>query len=357
MNIRHLLKGVLYRLRKALDGWALSVCARSEVLAVFYYLVMRHAFVGEQYATLRGRREFQRRSDVHKGNAFHLRRCVHRLEKGLCMQPRKSHFALDYIGDTVSNYDALIKTARTEEQSLDSDTLNWARDVLTLYFDNVGEHPKIYEARRKFEAVPHPPCREHGKLVPFVCESRPNLSVNYEQLLGLAKRRRSIRVFSSGQSVDRGLIEKAVDVARESPSACNRQAFRFVICDEQELVGQVAAIPYGTTGFANGIPSLIVVVGDLSAYAEERDRHVIYIDASMASMALLLSLETLGLSSCCINWPDYRDKDAKIAKLLGLAPYQRVIMLIAVGHADARGLVPRSHKRSSLDLTNSDLHR
>lgn len=105
----------------------------------------------------------------------------------------------------------------------------------------------------------------------------------------------------------------------------------------------------GTTGYADNIPLLIAVVGDLSAYFDERDRHVIYIDSSLSAMSFTLALETLGLSSCIINWPDIEIKEKKIQSILKLDNYQRVTMLISVGYADPEGMIPFSCKKDVKD--------
>ena len=91
----------------------------------------------------------------------------------------------------------------------------------------------------------------------------------------------------------------------------------------------------------------MVVVGDLSAYPYERDRHLIYVDASLASMQLMLALETLGLSSCPINWPDIEVMERGMAEVLDLSFHERPIMLISVGYPDPRGNIPFSQKKSS----------
>jgi nitroreductase len=93
-----------------------------------------------------------------------------------------------------------------------------------------------------------------------------------------------------------------------------------------------------------------VLVGRLRAYFDPRDRHVIYIDASLAAMAFQFALEVQGVGSCCINWPDVRDREQKIGQLLGLAPDERVIMLISFGYPDPTGLVPYSQKKSLDEL-------
>jgi nitroreductase len=102
----------------------------------------------------------------------------------------------------------------------------------------------------------------------------------------------------------------------------------------------------GTVGFAQNFPCVAVLIGDLSAYSHERDRHVIYIDGGLATMALLYGLEVQGLSSCCINWPDIEDRERAMEQKLKLLPHERPMMLIAIGYPDPDGQVPFSQKKS-----------
>lgn len=117
------------------------------------------------------------------------------------------------------------------------------------------------------------------------------------------------------------------------------------------MARKVGAIPMGTAGFSDNFQSLIVVVGDLSAYPMEKDRHIIYIDSALAVMQLQLALETLGLSSCTINWPDIERHERQMAELLHLEDYQRPTMVIAIGYAKPESLVPYSAKKTAQDLT------
>jgi nitroreductase len=152
------------------------------------------------------------------------------------------------------------------------------------------------------------------------------------------------------QQVDRSLVDQALRVAVEAPSSCNRQPVRFRFFEGAEAVQRIAQLAPGTAGFAHNIPLLAVIIGDLSAYFAERDRHGIYIDASLAAMSFMLALETLGLSSCSLNWPDVAWRERKMVRALGLRAHERVIMLMAIGHPDPNGLVAHSQKRSPEQL-------
>jgi nitroreductase len=106
----------------------------------------------------------------------------------------------------------------------------------------------------------------------------------------------------------------------------------------------------GTRGWVQNIPVFVVIVGSLSAFFSERDRHLIYTDGCLAAMAFLFALESLGLSSCCVNWPDIRDRERRMAKLLDLGADERPVMCIAAGYADPEGMVPFSHKKRSHEI-------
>ncbi len=150
--------------------------------------------------------------------------------------------------------------------------------------------------------------------------------------------------------VPRELVFKALDAAAQAPSACNRQPFLFRYFDQPADAQRIAAIAMGTTGYAGNIRSLVVLLGDLGCYPEERDRHVPYIDASLAAMQFMLSLETLGLASCPINWPDIEHREREMAEALALPLHLRPVMLIALGYPDPQGGVPFSAKKPSQSL-------
>jgi nitroreductase len=90
---------------------------------------------------------------------------------------------------------------------------------------------------------------------------------------------------------------------------------------------------------------VVAIVGNQGAYFDERDRHLIYIDGSLAAMAFQFGLETLGLSSCCINWPAIYSLENKMETLLHLEKYERIVMFLSVGYPDPEGLVPYSQKK------------
>jgi len=102
----------------------------------------------------------------------------------------------------------------------------------------------------------------------------------------------------------------------------------------------------GSETFAENMQGLVFVIGDLSAYFDERDRHIIYIDGGLMAMSFCLALKTMGVASCIINWPDIAERDASLAQMFDLPPHRRCVFCISIGYADRSVAVPSSCKKT-----------
>ena len=327
---------------EALTRGMLTLGGSSRLGATLYTLVGFITFNREQWAVLAGRRRYYASLGRPRTSHVELRRNVHRLEKGILMRPRRDVFARDYILETVEYFVDAVGH-RTGGPAIDAAELAWAQDVLAEYFRLITvPEAMVDRARALFETAPR--IETDGASKPYPQGSIEPSGVTFEQFAALTRQRRSVRFFLD-KPVDRALIDQALTAARQAPTACNRLPYEFLVFDEPDQVRTVSAIPFGAAGYADQIPTVVVVKGRLDSYFSPRDRHVPYIDASLAAMSFMLALETLGLSSSVINWPDFEPLERRMAKTLTLAPYERVIMLIAVGHADPSALVAHSQKK------------
>lgn len=326
--------------QKVFGRWALG---GGPVRRRVYYRFVSEAFGREEAAVDAGITAYKATLGTGR-ELFTLRRNTHMLEKGLTMRPRRNEFALNYIGATVGAFAKAHEAGSTTPVGVDES--QWMRSVLTEYFEatSTSTHPKIERLRKVFEGLPPAQKTRVSIATGPHHPATPLPSVSIDDLHTLATNRRSVRWFNE-KPVERDLVDRAVGIAAESPTACNRQPYRFEIFDDRESVQKVAAIPMGTAGYAQQLTGMIVIIGDLSAFFDERDRHLIYIDSCLSAMGLIYGLESQGIGSCCINWPDMPDRDKAMAELLGLKSYERVVMLVAYGYTDPTGLVPFSAKR------------
>lgn len=310
-------------------GWACGL----------FDLIVRRRFVREQAAVLRGRWEFRR--CCRTGNVALLRRAIHRLEKGLAAKDRKRYFALEYIENAVRAFSQLAG-GPVEGVSCAS-TLMWARGVLTKYFELCEGAVEIERARAVF-------LRTRGDATAKETDDNPiDVPDALARLLVLLRTRRSVRDFRQ-ESVPRSSLLAAVGAATLAPSACNRMPYRFVICDAEPRCAQLLSLAPGATGFPRIPPAVAAIVGRLDYFDDERDRHLIYIDGSLAGMAFMLALESMGISSCPINWPDIPRIDSMARQALRLAESERPVMLVAIGYRSPECELPASARKAPREV-------
>jgi len=262
-------------------------------------------------------------------------------------------YATEYICETVACYERMVRVMGSDVSHISSE-LQWAEDVLREFFRVTGHHPKIELAREQFRNITLPRAGDARTFLPRKRGLLNDPPLTWEQLEQLARQRRSVRWFLP-TPVPREIIDRAISVAGESPSACNRQPFVFHVFDKGPLLRQVVKIPGGIRGYEQSISALAVIVGQLRSFFSERDRHLIYIDGALAAMSFVLALEVQGVSSCCINWPDVESKGRALADLLKLESDERPVMCVAFGYADPNGLVASSPKKPLAQLRRYNL--
>lgn len=272
-----------------------------------------------------------------KSNFFNLRRNIHRIEKGLSYNKIKPVFAEGYIYETVE-----IASDLKNNGGIDLATYEWTYSVLNRYFELVDiTNPIISKSRNIFLTLPKEEHKTYSYF-PYKFMERTTSNLEYEELLKFSLQRRSVRFFKPLKVKEEDL-NRAFEIAKLAPSACNRQSFRFLYFDDHELVNKISKVPGGVSGYE--LHNIIVVVGDYSGYFNERDVNAPVIDASLATMAFMYGCESVGLSTVCINWPNVESKDKKIREYIKLEDYEFVVMMIGLGYGEEDGKIPYSKKR------------
>ncbi len=305
------------------------------------YFLFSKSFAHEKKMFLLARKQYLKSKYQKTQNLFLLRRNIHRIEKGLLMKNRRTVFALDYIQETVDMLTCIYRGHGDEIQ------IQWAYDVLKEYFNVTDPVPVIQKAKNSFDLL-NQISVVSNQFVPY---QNSSTGVDYfDAFKALVRKRKSIRFFDKNRIPERGKVDEAVVLAGLAPSSCNRQPFQFRIIDDPQLVEKVAFLPGGTSGFADHIAAMIVVIGQMNVSPTLADRHLMYVDGSLASMSLMLALESMGIGSCPLNWPEDKKKDASASKLLSLKGYERPIMMIAYGYADENEKVACSVRKSIDEL-------
>ncbi len=164
----------------------------------------------------------------------------------------------------------------------------------------------------------------------------------------ILRNRKSVRDFSNPPQAKQ--IEDAVELAINTPSACNRQSWRVYWIRNKEKCHILAKAHSGSRGFGDSIPAWLIVTVDIASFQGPRERWAAYVDGGMFAMNLLLSLTEVGLASCPLNWSTSPINDYRIHKQLAIPHSETIIMLIAVGMPSDKYDVPISGRLPLSDI-------
>jgi hypothetical protein len=144
--------------------------------------------------------------------------------------------------------------------------------------------------------------------------------------------RASIRNFSTEDLPLENLIN-ALDLARNAPSACNRQSWRTYIILDKIKISEILTAQGGNRGFGHLVNKLIIVTGELGVFCYSNERNQVFIDGGIYSMNLLYALHYNAIAACILNCSFDYNKEQKIKSLVNIKGSEVLITMIACGLA------------------------
>ncbi len=149
-------------------------------------------------------------------------------------------------------------------------------------------------------------------------------------MLEILKNRRSTRKYKD-KKIEDEKIEQLIHAALLSPTSRNFYSWEFIVVDDKETIGELSKAKASGSAFLKDAPLAFVVLGD------PQISDVWVEDASIASIIIQLTAQSLGLGSCWIQIRK-RDHDDKITSedyvkdLLGIPEGKKVESIISIGY-------------------------
>lgn len=157
--------------------------------------------------------------------------------------------------------------------------------------------------------------------------------------------RRSVRAFDLVRDVNVEDVQHAVSAALSTPSVCNRQAWRVHLFTQPHDVARIIAHQNGNSGFGDGVPALAIITVDTRLFAGAGERHQRWIDGGLFAMSFAYGLHSRGLGSCMLNWSMKNEASDRLRNSAGIADYEDIVMLVAIGHTENSFRIARSPRR------------
>ncbi len=153
-------------------------------------------------------------------------------------------------------------------------------------------------------------------------------------------RRSSVRAYKN-TDVEEDKLRKVLEAARLSPSASNRQEWKFVVVKNRETRKNLARAAFGQS-FIGEAPVVIVACGTDAKSVMGCGQPTHTVDVSIACAFMILQAYELGLGTCWIG----AFKEDEVKKILKIPKQVRVVAMTPLGYPDE----PASPKdRKTLD--------
>ncbi len=152
--------------------------------------------------------------------------------------------------------------------------------------------------------------------------------------------RRSVRAYK-GTDVEEDKLRKILEAGRLSPSASNRQEWKFIVVKRKETRKKLADAALGQS-FIGKAPVVIVACAVETGAIMLCGQPAYTVDVSIACAFMLLQAYELGLGTCWIG--AFQEDDVK--EILKIPESVRVVAMIPLGYPDQP---PSQRSRKALD--------
>lgn len=147
-------------------------------------------------------------------------------------------------------------------------------------------------------------------------------------------------------------IQKALELARNTPSACNRQSWRTYVYTDKNVICELLELQGGNRGFGHLTNKLIIITGELGVFCYTNERNQVYIDCGMYAMNLLYALHHNEIATCILNCSFDHNKEQEIKILGRIKDSEVLIAMVACGEAPNEFKIAAS-PRYNLNKTNT----
>ncbi|GEK91053.1 nitroreductase family protein [Alkalibacterium kapii] len=159
-----------------------------------------------------------------------------------------------------------------------------------------------------------------------------------------AESRHSVRDYS-GVPVDMAELEKAFELAKRTPSACNRQSWKLRVVEDPKLKKTIQKNQNGNRGFGDYIDKFIIITADVQYYDRIRERNQANIDGGMYAMNLLYALHYYDIAAVPLSGSLNLNQEKNLRSAFDIPDYENFIMFIGVGNYVDDYKVPKSDRR------------
>ena len=187
--------------------------------------------------------------------------------------------------------------------------------------------------------------------------------LDYDALMEIIRRRRSVRKFEPGRAVGRDVLARIADAGRWAPSGANTQPWDFIIVDDPDVKEQVFAVfmrqsqrlfagakgfPHVKKAYMANTVAIIVILGDprwkccfpqatsmalTDEYAANNENiYLVSLGAAIQNLQLAVTAE--GLTSAWLSGGGEATTNRELSEVLGYPGFMQAIGTMPIGYPE-----------------------
>ena len=145
-------------------------------------------------------------------------------------------------------------------------------------------------------------------------------------------------------------VKKAVDMAKYSASACNRQYIKLHFYPSGKMRDNVIHYALGKGGlYLEGVNTFIVTF-DVNGLSGIGERNQGYFNAGLYSTNLVNAFHSLGIGTCFIQFANSVKDEEELKKMNEIPEYERIAVILFAGYYDEKSIFAVSPRKDVKEL-------
>ena len=270
---------------------------------------------------------------------------THTLEKGL------SHFELRPFGQKkIKMIIGLLKDELKYENHINHfsfiNGVNSLREYVKTYeghkWTDTLEYKMVSDFLKDYKNIPE---QKTGAYILTREELKKDFKIDYKKFI---RSRHSTRNYKHMELKSED-IKQAVEMAKYSPSACNRQYVKVHYYPSGKMKQNVIDYSPGKGGlYLEGVNTFIITF-DVNGLKGKGERNQGYFNAGLFSMNLVNAFHSLGIGTCFIQFSNPIESEEKLKELNGIPPHERIAVILYAGYYDDKSIFAVSPRKEYED--------
>ena len=271
---------------------------------------------------------------------------THTLEKGM------EHFELRPFAVEKTRYIMSLIKRESKYENYENkfafiNGINSLREYKKIYEEhnwiNKDEYKKVDEFLKNYSKV------ENQKAGAYIL-TKKELQKDYEiDYLKFVKSRHSTRNYKN-EPIKLDDVKAAVEMAKYSASACNRQYIKLHFYPSGKMRDNVIHYALGKGGlYLDGVNTFIVTF-DVNGLSGVGERNQGYFNAGLYSTNLVNAFHSLGIGTCFIQFANSVKDEDDLKRKNEIPEYERIAVILFAGYYDEKSIFAVSPRKNVSEL-------